>query len=247
MGEAPKGECGTMIEIVLTKEVSFRNPTVVEGFPGVALVGHIAATYLVSELKLPELGYIRTDLIPPIAMVFSGRVLTPMRIYGDETLIVFVSDLAFSDDKTFYMAEGLGAFMEKHSVQTSISLAGIGLSEPTGEVFGVSTTEEAFIRLQEAEVEILPMGSISGGSGALLLECYRRNISSLALLAETVGNRPDPRAASMLLEKVASLIGREINTESLINEAVQLESTLAYLSKDVEKQSKKEEFDSMYI
>jgi predicted ATP-grasp superfamily ATP-dependent carboligase len=91
------------------------------------------------------------------------------------------------------------------------------------------------------------MGSISGGSGALLLECHRRGIPSMALLAETVGNRPDPRSASFLLERVSALIGREVDTSSLVQEADQLESTLATLSRDVEKQSKREEFDSMYM
>ncbi len=236
-----------MIEITLTKDVSFDNPIVVEGFPGVGLVGHIAATYLVSQLNLPEIGYIRTDLIPQIAMVFNGQVMPPMRIYGDETLIVFISDLAFSDDKTFYMAEHLGEFMSANKVFTSLSLAGIGIPEPKGNVFGVGSTAGMIQRLEGAGIDILPMGSISGGSGALLLECFRREIPSIALLAETVGNRPDPRSASFLLERVSALIGREIDTSSLIQEATQLESTLSNLSRDVEKQSKREEFDSMYM
>lgn len=238
---------GIMIDITLTKDVTFEDPIVVEGFPGVGLVGHIAATYLVSQLNLPDLGYIRTDLIPQIAMVFNGQVMAPMRIYGDESLIVFVSDLAFSDDKTFYMAERLGEFMSEHNVSTSLSLAGIGIPEPKGNVFGVGSTPEMTQLITEKAIDVLPMGSISGGSGALLLECYRRGIPSMALLAETVGNRPDPRSASFLLERVSALIGREIDTESLIQEAEQLESTLSTLSRDVEKQSKKEEFDSMYM
>jgi uncharacterized protein len=236
-----------MIEIMLTKDVSFDNPAVIEGFPGVGLVGHIAATYLVNQLNLPEIGYIRTDLIPQIAMVFNGQVMAPMRIYGDESLIVFVSDLAFSDDKTYYMAERLGEFMSSNSVTSSLSLAGIGIPEPKGNVFGVGSTPEMTQRIAEAGIDILPMGSISGGSGALLLECHRRGIPSMALLAETVGNRPDPRSASFLLERVSALIGREVDTSSLVQEADQLESTLATLSRDVEKQSKREEFDSMYM
>lgn len=232
---------------MLTKDVSFDNPVVVEGFPGVGLVGHIAATYLVSQLNLPEIGYIRTDLIPQIAMVFKGQVMAPMRIYGDETLIVFISDIAFSDDKTFYMAEHLGEFMSTNKISISLSLAGIGIPEPKGNVFGVGSTSDMVQRIEGAGIDILPMGSISGGSGALLLECFGKGIPSIALLAETVGNRPDPRSASLLLERVSALIGREVDTSSLITEATHLESTLSNLSKDVEKQSKREEFDSMYM
>jgi uncharacterized protein len=101
--------------------------------------------------------------------------------------------------------------------------------------------------LKDNEIEMLPMGSISGGSGALLLECYRQSIPSIALLAETYGNRPDPRSASGLLDVIGRILNKEINTESLIKEAEQLEATLAELSKDVEKQTKSEDYSSMYI
>ncbi|HHN81474.1 MAG TPA: proteasome assembly chaperone family protein [Methanomicrobia archaeon] len=236
-----------MIDIIVQKDVSFKNPIVIEGFPGVGLVGHIAATYLVNELEVPEIGYIRTDMLPQISMVFGGKVLPPVRIYGNEGLIVFVSDLAFPDNKTFYMADSLGSFMKDLGVSMSISLAGIGSNSPSGAVYGVGSNDEMLQTLKDNNVEVLPMGSISGGSGALLLECYRQSIPSLALLAETYGNRPDPRSASDLLDIIGRLIDRKINTESLIKEAEQLEATLAELSKDVEKQSKSEDFSTMYI
>jgi len=238
-----------MIDIVMKKDVSFKNPIVIEGFPGLGLVGHIAATYLVSALNIPELGYIRTDLLPQISMVMEGKVIPPVRIYGDENIIVFVSDLAFPDDKTFDMASKLGEFMKENNVKTSISLAGIGINVPSGKVYGVGSNEEMLSKLNEMGVETLNMGSISGGSGALLLECYRQGIPSVALLAETTGVRPDPRAASYMLEFISKLIEKRIDTQPLIKEAEQIESTLSDLSKDVVKKSGNthDVQDTMYI
>ncbi|MBN1785720.1 MAG: proteasome assembly chaperone family protein [Candidatus Methanofastidiosa archaeon] len=238
-----------MIDIILEKDVKFKNPTVIEGFPGVGLVGHIAATYLVSALNIPELGYIRTDLLPQVTMVMNGMVIPPIRIYGNEDLIVFISDLVFPDDKTFYMAEKLGEFMKEKDVKTSISLAGIGISSLSGKVYGVGSDEETLNILKGLEVDILNMGSISGGSGALLLECFRQGISSMALLAETQGNRPDPRAASNLLTYISKYIGKSIDVEPLIKEAEQIEATLSNLSKDVYQSSEKkhDDRDTMYI
>jgi uncharacterized protein len=201
----------------------------------------------VNELEIPEIGYIRTDMLPQISMVFSGKVLPPVRIYGNEELVVFVSDLAFPDSNTFHMADKLGSFMKEHDVSMSISLAGIGSNSPSGTIYGVGTSDEMLQTLKDNEIEMLPMGSISGGSGALLLECYRQSIPSIALLAETYGNRPDPRSASGLLDVIGRILNKEINTESLIKEAEQLEATLAELSKDVEKQTKSEDYSSMYI
>ncbi|MHC1598013.1 MAG: proteasome assembly chaperone family protein [Candidatus Methanofastidiosia archaeon] len=236
-----------MIDIVLKEEIKFKDPIVIEGFPGVGLVGHIAATYLVSELKIPQIGFIRTDLLPQVSMVFNGKVVPPARIYGNEKLIVFISDLAFPDIKTYPMAMALGDFMKKHNVSKSISLAGIGTSAPTGKIFGVGSSEDILLNLSKIGIEILPMGSISGGSGALLLECHHKDIPSIALLAETYGNRPDPRSASGLLNIIGKLINKKIDTKMLIKEAEQLESALSKLSKDVENQTKRDEFDAMYM
>ncbi|HPR42051.1 MAG TPA: proteasome assembly chaperone family protein [Candidatus Methanofastidiosa archaeon] len=237
-----------MIDIVMDKDVSFKNPIVIEGFPGVGLVGHIAATYLVSALNIPEVGYIRTDLLPQISMIMNGKVIPPVRIYGNENLIVFISDLAFPDDKTFDMADKLGEFMKKNNVRTSLSLAGIGINTPSGKVYGVGSNDTMLSKLNEIGVETLNMGSISGGSGALLLECYRQGIPSVALLAETTGMRPDPRAASYLLEFISKIIDKNIDTQPLIKEAEQIESTLSDLSKDVVKKSGAHDVqDTMYI
>jgi len=236
-----------MIELVLKDGLEFKNPIVIEGFPGVGLVGHIAATYLVNELDMPEIGFIKTDMIPQIAMILNGKVLPPVRIYGTEELVVFVSDLAFPDEKTYHMATAIGGFMKDVNVSTSISLAGIGLANPTGKVFGVGSDDTMLSKLTNADVEVLSMGSISGGSGALLLECAHQNIPSLALLVETYGNRPDPRGASLMLEKIGNLIDKKFNTEPLLQEAEQIESTLTNLSNDVEKQSTTDKFDTMYI
>jgi len=238
-----------MIDIVLKKEIEFKEPIVIEGFPGVGLVGHIAATYLVSALDVPELGYIRTDLLPQISMVMNGKVIPPIRIYGNEELIIFISDLAFPDDKTYDMADKLGEFMKNNNVRTSVSLAGIGINTPSGKVYGVGSNDEMLKKLQELGIEPLNMGSISGGSGALLLECYRQGISSVALLAETQGNRPDPRAASYMLDYISKLINKKIDTNPLIKEAEQIESTLSNLSKDVVQNArpKSDVQDTMYI
>ncbi|MHC1604679.1 MAG: proteasome assembly chaperone family protein [Candidatus Methanofastidiosia archaeon] len=236
-----------MIEIVLKKDIEFKEAIAVEGFPGVGLVGHIAATYLVSALKVPEIGYIRTDMLPPISMILNGKVIPPVRIYGKEDIVVFVSDLAFPEEKTFYMAEKLGEFMEHNDIVKSISLAGIGTGASTENVFGVGSNKDVIKQLKELGIDILPMGSISGGSGALLLECLRKDIPSLALLAETFGNRPDPRAASEMLKRISKLIDKKIDVKPLIEEAKRIEANLKALSRDVEKQTKKEKFDTMYM
>jgi len=40
-----------IVQVILEREPSIKNPILIEGFPGIGLVGNIASQYIVNELK----------------------------------------------------------------------------------------------------------------------------------------------------------------------------------------------------
>jgi hypothetical protein len=44
-----------IVQVILEKELSVKNPLLIEGFPGIGLVGNIASQYIVNELKMTYL------------------------------------------------------------------------------------------------------------------------------------------------------------------------------------------------
>ena len=61
------------IEFHITAKPKLRKPVLVEGFPGLGLVGTISASYLIEKLKMEPLGYITGDQFPPLAAVHNRR------------------------------------------------------------------------------------------------------------------------------------------------------------------------------
>ncbi|MCD6146192.1 MAG: PAC2 family protein, partial [Methanosarcinales archaeon] len=66
---------------VIAEKPESSNPVIIEGFPGVGLVGNIAGQQIIEELDMTYLGAINSRYFPPVAMLLEGRVNMPVRIY----------------------------------------------------------------------------------------------------------------------------------------------------------------------
>jgi len=226
-----------MTHIVETKKIDFRSPTALEGFPGVGLVGHITVTYLVNVLALEEIGYISSDKIPPVSLVFEGKVLPPLRIYGREDMMLFVCDIAIPDYAIWEISSVIGGYLKDKGVKRSISLAGIGIGQRGEKIWGAGTKEKL---LDDYKLEALPIGSITGMSGCLLAECMKLDIPAIGLLAETMGDVPDPRASANLITKLNDILSLDVDIEPLLREAEIIEARYSELAEDMKKVEKKE-------
>jgi len=81
------------IKIIEKKQIS-SDATMIIGLPDVGLVGLIATSYLISELKLEEIAYMDSDLLPPVVVLHNGLPHAPLRLYGNQNMIAVISELA---------------------------------------------------------------------------------------------------------------------------------------------------------
>ena len=51
--------------------------TIIEGFPGLGLIGTIATEYLIKHLDAKSIGYIWSEDFSPIATVHDSKVIQP--------------------------------------------------------------------------------------------------------------------------------------------------------------------------
>ena len=65
---------------------NLKNPVLIDGFPGVGLVGTIVANFLINTLKLEQIGVIDSYKFPPISVVKDGEPHNPMRLYSGEQI-----------------------------------------------------------------------------------------------------------------------------------------------------------------
>src|SRR6056297_1448616 len=83
-------------------DIELDAPTLVEGLPGVGLVGKLAADHLVDAYDMDHYGTARCDGLPEIAVYSEGdpNVRGPVRIYADaeRDLLVLKSDAPVSPE-----------------------------------------------------------------------------------------------------------------------------------------------------
>lgn len=241
-------ENGKPVKVILPE---IKNPVFIEGYPGVGLVGHIAANFLAKELGMKMIGYVESPFIPPMALILEGKPNPPLRFYGRDNLIVAVADIYVPPTLVNEIAKETVRYLKEMEAAKVISLGGIGIGffKEKMEVWGVGATEELNKELQEKGVKILQYGSIMGMSGKLLWEASRENLNAYVLLGETFGDRPDPRAAANVVEALKSLTGIEVSTEPLLKEAEMIEEQLRRMHEQMEQARKKAEkqYESIYL
>ena len=236
------------VDIVLPE---IERPILIEGYPGVGLVGHIAANFLAKELGMEMIGYVESPFIPPMALILEGKPNPPLRFYGKDNIIVAVADVYVAPTLVNEIVRELTTYLRERNAEKVISLGGIGIGffKERMDVWGVGAREELNRELEDKGVKLLQYGSIMGMSGRLLLEASRKNLDAYVLLGETFGDRPDPKAAANVIEALKKLVPLEVSTEPLLQEAQAIEEQLRRMHEQMEQARKKaqQQYESIYL
>lgn len=216
-----------MVEIRVTDDdVDPAGATLVEGMPGVGLVGKLATDHLVDALEMTEFASIRGEAIPPVTVFDEADrgVNSPIRLFADpeESVLALRSDVPVHVMDAPRFAEKLTAWAADNEV-FPVYLGGLaterdGDEVPTVEGLGVGGGEA---RLAENEVPPPDSGGmISGPCGALLSEAADVGLDAAGLMVDTDPRFPDPQGAHALIEHgINPLADVDVGTDRLVEEA----------------------------
>jgi uncharacterized protein len=219
---------------IINKPLKSRNPLVIEGFPGIGLVGNITCQHIIEELGMKYMGSIDSRYFPPLAVLFNGFVYMPVRIYesAEKNIVVIISDIPIHPTASYDISKVLTGWMQSINAKNIISIAGIATTTGERRVFGGATNAELLDKIKD-KTEIFQVGTISGISGSIMTECYLRGMSAISLLGETPGPNPDPRAAVEVIKVLNNIYDLDIDTEKLLSQAEQIELELSKLADQV--------------
>jgi len=226
---------------ITTKDIDIENPVVVEGFPGVGLIGGIASNYMVEQKEMEQLGYVDSRYLPPVALVKEGLVYPPIRVYKWKNIILFHSDIPIHPQVVHDLSRAMVEWCENQGIERLISLAGVAMPVVQDRIFGAANQQGLLDSLRHYEIEIMKEGAVGGLSGKLLFECKKEELPAFALLAETKGMSPDPRASARVLSVLGEVLEFEIDVEPLIEEAENIEAKMEELARQTRKMKQKEE------
>ena len=232
----------------MTDEVQVRaerpksqNPVVIEGFPGIGLIGNIASQYIVNKLEMDYLGAIDSRFFPPLSVLVGGVAHMPVRIYekADLGVVVISSDIPVHPAASYDIARGIVSWAESIGAREMVCLAGITVMSDQQRVFGAASTEEMLERIKD-KVEVFEIGTISGISGSVMNECLLRKVPAICLLGETHSMAPDPRAAIVTIKMLNTLYDLDVDTAELEERADEIELQMQKLAEQVKSTSAEE-------
>jgi len=206
---------------------------VLEGSPGAGLIGNIIGWLLVENFKMKEIGYIESKYFPPLAVLHNGLALHPFRIYEGNGLVLFLSDFIVPQEVIFDMTNSIVDWMDKNNSKELITFNSAIVREKKNPAGAVANSNESLDKLKEKGFPIMQLGNVNGISGTLLTQTAKKNIPATCILAETLTQYPDPRAAAEVVQKLNKLIDIDIDYEPLIQEAQNIESRLQKLAENV--------------
>jgi uncharacterized protein len=235
-----------LVRFVEKKPINVSGYTLIEGFPGMGLVGTIAVKYLSEKLKCKEVGYVESEFFVPIIRVHNGLPVHPSRIYVNDQhkLVLLVSEQIVPQMFTDRLSNAIADWIQKKKIRRIISLSGIrALPAKSGKetVYGIASDEASKKMLNSYKVEVIKEGITSGITALMMLEFKDRSLEAFSLLGN-VQIAADYKASAALIEKLNEMFAFNINTAPLKKEAKATEKALLeHLKqlKQVSSQSKK--------
>ncbi len=207
-------------------EIELDSPTLVEGMPGIGLVGKIATDHLIEEFEMTYYASIHCDGLAPIGVYETGdrTIRPPVRLYADaETdLVALRSDVPVAVDATSEFAACLTGWLDANDVDP-LYLSGFPAekSDVPPDLFGVATSEVTADRLDDHDVgRPDENGAIAGPAGALLNRAAQANLDATALVVESDPRFPDPEAARILINQgIEPLAAVTVDVDGLVEQA----------------------------
>jgi len=201
-----------------------RGKVLLVGFPDVGLVGEIAVAYLIEKLELDEVGYVDSEMLPPVVAIHNTRVRELIRIYRGRNVVAILSEMPVPRGIIPSLSKAIVEWVGKKGLKEIICLTGLAeanrLDIETPKVYAVAGSEQQLKSLMERTgAEALTDGYIAGVNAELLRQAIRSKVNVGVLLAQSHFNYPDPGSAAQTILSLSKIIGEVVDVQQLLESA----------------------------
>lgn len=228
-------------------EIQPNNPILIEGLPGLGLVGKIALRYLIKQLKAKKIAYLYSPHFPYFVLVNKKgnvRLLRGAFYYyqnpkGNDIILFTGDSQSQTIEGQYEIADRMLDFSEKHGVKTIATIGGYRMeSKEKPKVFIAATSQDVLQKAVQSGASISASGSPIVGTAGLILGLAKfKKIDAICLLGETRGYLPDPLAAKSVLEVLKSTFNFDLDLTGLNEEIAKAETMVTRLQQIEEKRS----------
>lgn len=209
-----------------TEKPELKNPTLIEGLPGMGMVGRIVTRFLIKQLGAKRFAELYSPHFPYYVLVNkqgSVRLLRAEFFYwrnpsGENDLVFLIGDSqAQTIEGQYEVADKILGIAVELGVKTIITIGGYRKeTEEAPKTVAVSNSEQLLKRALQSKAVASPAGNPIVGTAGLLLGLAKfKKIDAVCLLGETRGYLQDPVAAKSVLEVLQHMLELKIDMKGL--------------------------------
>lgn len=227
-------------KVKLTKKP--KGVTVIEGFPGIGLVGTIATGFLVDHLKCEKIGsyYFETANTPSMIAIHECTLVDPVGVYyNKKNNLVIIHAITSAAGMEWRAADVILDVCQQLGAKELITIEGVGTTgekggSPGGEAkaFFFTKNKPAFSKMEKKGYTCLSEGIIVGSTAAILL---KSQLKTMCMFAETHTKMPDSKAAAKIITLIDDYLGLKVDPKPLLKQAEEFEKKLKQIVQQGEK------------
>ena len=233
--------------ILIRKKIKMKNPVLIEGLPGIGLVGKIAAEFLIKEKKAERIATIYSPHFPhQVVMQKNGVIrMLKMKVFHSKAngrdMVILVGDIqAVSSEAQYEVTGRILDYFKSLGGREIITLGGYGTGKAPIEpkVYGAATHKKIIAKYEKAGIEFgKTRGGIIGAAGLLLGLGRLRKMYGICIMGETHGGYVDPKSAQATLVCLGKALGVKIDVSELANKVEAGEKFIKKMESEAGKQA----------
>lgn len=233
-----------MLDIKVMSDKKLEGYTLIEGFPGVGLVGPMALSYIIEKLNMEYYGYFESQAFPPLVSIHNSIPMHPVRIYFSSKykLVAIFAEFAIPPEMTYIMAKKVSEFIKENKIKGIISIGGMPSPNPTTAledsdsekqkeeeakaetIYAVISDPSMASELKKANINIISEGVATGISALLMINSTSEKLHDINLLIQVDQRLVDPKYAELAIKSLNKLLNLEIDIAELEKEAKAIEA-----------------------
>ena len=207
--------------------------TMIEGFPGIGLVGPMAISYIIEKLGMDYIGYLESDEFPPLVSIHHRMPMPPIRVYASDKykVVTIFAEFAVPMNMIYDVTNAVYGFINENGIKGILSIGGIPRLDKQDVVFTLASTGDQIKIAEKAGLKPIEEGVATGISALLLEYSARDGFQDTGILVPIVQEMIDPKYAELAIKSINTLLHLKIDTAELEKEAKLIESKIREMIK----------------
>ena len=221
--------------------------TIILGFAGIGLIGPIITNTLIEQLTdIKEIGFITSDLLPPIAVFYDGILKHPFRIFYSpkNNLIIGMCEVPFQVPAAYNdLSKTICNWALSEDVRANeiVIFQGIPQQGVINDYPVYYASEEHLVdKLEKYGIKKVEKGIIVGPEATILNESLTNKLNSYALFTPVL-EIPTPEGAAAIIEVLNEIYNLKIDTKKLIEEGKEIKAKMLELAQKAQQYQRQQQ------